>query len=311
MSDFKIFAAPLQGYTEAAWRGFHARLTGCIDEYFTPFLRIEKGEMRRRDLRDLTSQLNEGAKITPQIIFGSIDEFRQLTSTLSQLGFDRIDINMGCPFPPQVHHGRGAGMITRTELLKTLSEELSQMPDISFSIKMRLGATADNEWRQAMPIINRMPLRHVTLHPRIASQQYRGTLNYSEAASFAAECAHPLIFNGEIHSTADIATVVERFQSIKGVMLGRGLLARPTLAAEYRSDKETSDEEIRACIVDLHEAIYKATAPSLCGDSQILAKMKPFWEYAGTTFDRKAMKAVAKAHTTSAYLEAVRKLSCF
>ena len=113
MSDFKIFAAPLQGYTEAAWRGFHARLTGCIDEYFTPFLRIEKGEMRRRDLRDLTSQLNEGAKITPQIIFGSIDEFRQLTSTLSQLGFDRIDINMGCPFPPQVHHGRGAGMITR------------------------------------------------------------------------------------------------------------------------------------------------------------------------------------------------------
>jgi len=78
--------------------------------------------MRRRDLRDLTSQLNEGAKITPQIIFGSIDEFRQLTSTLSQLGFDRIDINMGCPFPPQLHHGRGAGMITRTELLKPLSE---------------------------------------------------------------------------------------------------------------------------------------------------------------------------------------------
>lgn len=311
MSDLKIYAAPLQGYTEAAWRGFHARLTGSIDEYFTPFLRIEKGEMRRRDLRDLTSQLNEGAKITPQIIFGSIDEFRQLTSTLSQLGFDRIDINMGCPFPPQVHHGRGAGMIARTDLLKALAEELSQQPDISFSIKMRLGATTDNEWRQAMPIINRMPLRHVTLHPRIATQQYRGTLNYSEAAAFAAECAHPLIFNGEIHSTTDIATLVERFQSIKGVMLGRGLLARPTLATEYRSGTETSDEEIRACIVALHEAIYKATAPALCGDSQILAKMKPFWEYAGAAFDRKAMKAVAKARTTNAYLEAVHKLPGF
>ena len=311
MSDFKIYAAPLQGYTEAAWRSFHTRLFGGIDEYFTPFLRVEKGEVRRSDLRDILSPLNDGVKITPQIIFGNVDEFRLLADTLSELGFDRVDINMGCPFPPQVHHGRGAGLISNTELLEAVSEEISQRPHITFSIKMRLGAVSVDEWRRAMPIINRMQLRHVTLHPRIATQQYRGELNYHEAEAFAAECAHPLIFNGDIQRAADISKLQTRIPSIVGVMLGRGLLARPTLAMEYRSGTETSDDEIVRGIVTLHQAIYNATAPTLCGDAQILAKMKPYWEYASFYLDRKAVKTVLKARTAAAYLDAAGKVTGF
>lgn len=309
MSDIKIFAAPLQGYTEAPWRSSHSRLFGGIDEYFTPFLRVEKGEIRHRDLRDVLSPLNEDINTTPQIIIGTTDEFRLLADTLTEKGFDRIDINLGCPFPPQVHHGRGAGAIKRTEFLEAIADEMSRRPHISFSIKMRLGATSPDEWRTAMPIINRMPLCHVTLHPRIASQQYRGELNYGEVSSFAAECAHPLIFNGEIHSTDDILKLRGHFPSIAGVMLGRGLLARPSLAAEYRSGTEFSAEELTRGILSLHESVYMTTAPSLCGDAQILAKMKPFWDYAGANINRKAVKAIIKARTAPAYLEAVHRLT--
>lgn len=309
MNDFKIYAAPLQGYTEAAWRAYHARIFGGIDEYFTPFLRVEKGEVRHRDLRDLLSPLNSDTNPTPQIIMGSMDEFHLLADTLAEQGFDRIDINMGCPFPPQVHHSRGAGMIGRTEMLEALAEEMTRRPHIKFSVKMRLGAASPDEWRVAMPVINRMPLRHVTLHPRIATQQYRGELNYREAASFIAECMHPVIFNGELHSPSEIPALRERFPSIAGVMLGRGLLARPSLGVEYHAGCELSVNEIIRGILALHDAVYDATAPTLCGDAQILAKMKPFWDYAGANINRKAVKAIIKARTAPAYLEAVHRLT--
>ena len=48
-----LFAAPMQGYTEAPYRHFHARIFGGIDCYVSPFLRIDHGEVRRRDLRDI------------------------------------------------------------------------------------------------------------------------------------------------------------------------------------------------------------------------------------------------------------------
>lgn len=57
-NGFKIFAAPLQGYTDVPWRHFHAELYGGIDAYFTPFIRVERGEIRQRDLKALSSPLN-------------------------------------------------------------------------------------------------------------------------------------------------------------------------------------------------------------------------------------------------------------
>lgn len=56
--EFKLMVAPLQGLTEVAWRREHFRLFGEGQGevgYFTPFIRVEKGEVRARDLRDFTS----------------------------------------------------------------------------------------------------------------------------------------------------------------------------------------------------------------------------------------------------------------
>ena len=43
-----IYAAPLQGFTEVAWRNAHAQCLGGVDAYYTPFVRLEKGEIRTR-----------------------------------------------------------------------------------------------------------------------------------------------------------------------------------------------------------------------------------------------------------------------
>ena len=47
----KLYASPLQGFTEAPWRNIHHELFGGIDAYYTPFVRVEKGEFRNKDIR--------------------------------------------------------------------------------------------------------------------------------------------------------------------------------------------------------------------------------------------------------------------
>ena len=49
----KLYSAPLQGYTEAPWRNAHETAFGGVDAYYAPFMRIEKGDFRNKDLRDL------------------------------------------------------------------------------------------------------------------------------------------------------------------------------------------------------------------------------------------------------------------
>ena len=65
-----------------------------------------------------------------------------LVEALAEAGARRIDMNLGCPFVPQVRKGRGAGMLCRPESLARLSEEMGAYTDkIDFSIKMRLGVS--------------------------------------------------------------------------------------------------------------------------------------------------------------------------
>ena len=54
----KLYAAPLQGFTEAPWRNLHQEVFGGIDAYYTPFVRMEKGEFRNKDVREIASENN-------------------------------------------------------------------------------------------------------------------------------------------------------------------------------------------------------------------------------------------------------------
>ena len=54
----KLYAAPLQGFTEAPWRNLHQEVFGGIDAYYTPFVRMEKGEFRNKDVRDIAPENN-------------------------------------------------------------------------------------------------------------------------------------------------------------------------------------------------------------------------------------------------------------
>ena len=215
----KILFAPLQGYTTGIYRKAHAEIFGGVDAYYAPFLRIENGKPREKDLRDLetsnpqhsNSEKQTYAKTVPQIIANSVDEFKVLTDALIAKGHTEIDFNMGCPFPMQVNRHRGSGLLSDTQTVQAIMDEIKKMSStangtapIKFSVKMRLGQYSPDEAFALLPILNETPLVQITLHPRLGKQQYKGAIDFKSFEKFYSECCHPLVYNGDIASVSQI-----------------------------------------------------------------------------------------------------------
>ncbi len=214
----KVLFAPLQGYTTGIYRKAHAEIFGGVDAYYAPFLRIENGNPREKDLRDLENLECAGVaegngarfKVIPQIIANSVSEFKTLTEALLQKGFTDIDFNMGCPFPMQVNRHRGAGILSDAQAVQEIMDEIKRLSGsatiangtapanangtalskakgnapLKFSVKMRLGQESPDEAFALLPILNDTPLAHITLHPRLGKQQYKGAIDFNSFERF-------------------------------------------------------------------------------------------------------------------------------
>ena len=267
-----IYAAPLQGFTEVAWRNAHAQCLGGVDAYYTPFVRLEKGEIRNKDRRDVSPEEN-----------------------------------MGCPFPLIVCRGKGAGILSSPEKVEALLEMMKVFPEIRFSVKMRLGGQDAEEWKALVPLLNRSCVTQVTLHPRIGKQQYKGAVDREAFRAFYEACERPLVYNGDLLTVADIREVLEAFPRLKGVMLGRGLLANPALALAFR-EGELSESELKARVAQMHRQMYLYYHRVIeGGEAQLLAKLKTCWEYLLPELDKKQRKAILKSNRLDGYLRAVEE----
>jgi tRNA-dihydrouridine synthase len=303
-----IHFAPLQGYTDDAYRRIHHNLIGGIETYYTPFIRMEGGGLRSKEVRDIRPEYNEGVPVVPQIIMKSLKEFEYLTSEVAQRGYTRIDLNMGCPFPMQARHGRGAGLLAQTDIIRTIAHAIETRPNLRFSVKMRLGWEDKDEWRPVLEVLNTLPLTHITLHPRIGTQQYKGEVDMESFRAFYEACRHPLVYNGDIHTLDDIRSLEEAYPRLAGVMIGRGLLARPSLAIEYATEQEWSDEKQRKLLTDIHQALMEHWQPLMNSDAQLLNKLRTFWEYAEEVVGRKVYKKLMKSGSLKNYLNAVSEV---
>ena len=308
---YKIEFAPLQGYTDAIYRTMHNKVFGGINCYYSPFIRLEKGEVRQKDIKDILPENNENINLVPQIIVNSNEEFLKLTESVCNLGYKRIDINMGCPFPLQTKKGRGAAILQNTKHLEDIVESINSINDIDFSIKMRLGMDSAEDAKGALEIINKAKLHHLTIHPRIAKQQYKGEIDYQTFDYIYQNCLHPIIYNGDILSQEDIYNIINIYPKIEGVMIGRGLLAKPYLAMELNKTIRLSVSERLSMIMKLHDAIYDHYSSVMQGEHQLLLKMKTFWEYLDEEIGKKPYKAIKKSVNIKKYELAIRLIGSY
>lgn len=307
--DYKVHFAPLQGYTDDVYREAHSRIFGGVENYYTPFVRLEKEGFRNKDLRDIAPEHNQDVPVIPQLIAATPDEFRRIAAFFRERGYRQADINMGCPFPMQARLHRGAGILPYKEEVVALLGTIREFSEMSFSLKLRLGWEQPDESLALLPFINSLPLAHVTLHPRIGLQQYKGAVDIEGFSRFYEACTLPLFYNGDLGSLEDIHSITDRFPALKGVMLGRGLLSHPWLAAEYANGKTLSATEKQTRLADFHRLL--AEQYSLClegGDHQILAKLKTLWDYLLPDAEKRLRKKVIKSNNLTVYYSAVKEL---
>lgn len=303
-----IHFAPLQGYTEVPYRNAHEQVFGGIDTYYTPFVRLEKGDFRNKELRDIEPENNTVKHIVPQLIAATPDEMEQILSLFIEKGYTEADINMGCPFPMLAHRHKGSGILPYPEEVSALLRAIKSYSQITFSVKMRLGWEDAQECLKLLPLLNSLPLKHITLHPRIGKQQYKGEVNLEMFDRFYQECSHPIIYNGDITTAREIENTLSRFPRLAGIMIGRGLLANPALALEYSQEKEFTFDEKLEKVKRFHSLILEYYSRCLQGEAQLLSKMKPFWEYLLPDIDKKIKKQIYKSNTMDKYLTATKHL---
>lgn len=304
-SKIKLFSAPLQGYTDAPWRNIHNELFGGIDTYYTPFLRIERGTFRNRDLRDVLPENNAVPELVPQIIACAPDKIIIMADKLKDLGYKKIDINLGCPFPLIANKCMGSGMLPYPARIKELFETLSHYkPDISFSVKMRLGYNRPDEALALIPYFDIINPEHITVHPRLGIQQYKGDADIGSFREFYNNCNYELVYNGDITSAEVIDSVISEFPELKGIMIGRGLLSYPFLARQYKGGSGFDMEEIKV----FHDRLYEYYESKLQGEAQLLNKMKTIWDYLYPLLDKKLLKSIKKSSSIVKYHAAINKL---
>ena len=302
-----LYFAPLQGYTDAVYRCAHASLFGGVAAYYTPFVRIEKGDFRRKELRDIEPLHNVGVPTVPQVMASQPDELRRLVDQVAGYGYRRIDLNLGCPFPILARRHKGSGLLPYPDEVERLLRALEGYEGFTFSVKMRLGWESPEESLRLLPLFESSSVRQITLHARLGKQQYKGEPDREAFARFYEDCRLPLVYNGDLTTVADMEAMELQFPRLSGLMVGRGLLAAPWLAEAYAHDGALPPTRYER-VARLHEQVWNHYAEVSQGPHQLLARMASFWEYLLPDVDKRLRKRVLKAHSVEAYTEAVQAL---
>ena len=303
----EYYAAPMEGLTGWRWRQVQAALFGGADRYYTPFLSPNANfEFQTKELREIDPENNRGMYAVPQILTRNADDFLRTASQLAGLGYREINLNLGCPSKTVVTKGCGAGFLERPDELECFLDHIFTNTDLKISIKTRLGMDNADEFEHLLEIYNRFPLEELIVHPRVQKDFYKNVPNLAAFELAVQKSKNPLCYNGDIFSVSDFAKIQERFPSVDCFMMGRGVLAMPSLAREIRGGKPADKNEIRK----FHDIVYHTYCQEVSGDRNVLFKMKELWFYLAPMFadSKKYVKKIKKSEKCAVYECAVNEL---
>ena len=276
-----FYLAPLRGVTVRVFRNALAECFEVPDVAVSPFVASVAGDRVKPGLlSDINPSNMQRMPLIPQIIGKDPGQLRVMLRAFKELGYERADLNAGCPWPFVMKKGRGCGLMKDADRLARMIEVgCEEMPD-GFSVKVRLGIKSPDLLQNHMGLLNEFPLREVTIHARTASQMYEGRVFLDEFARAAELCNHPVVYNGDICSVEDFVYLKKLFPDVSRWMIGRGLSVDPFLMESVHSGKPVKREQERLkTFLDLS---LEASVEELAGDNQVLGRVKEFWSYLHT-----------------------------
>lgn len=250
----KIYFAPMEGLTDGILRRTHNRIFGGVDVYCLPFHRLTQTlSLLTREERDISPEENEGLDVLPQALTRDPGQLSAWMYYVSECGYSRADLNIGCPSPTVTKRGRGSGMLRDPGFLRCFFDQVfSNTLPVSLSVKTRIGYERAEEWPEILEVLADYPFAHVTIHARTMREQYTGK-THPEAFELAVRKIFHPVYNGDLRSPEDVERLAERCPETEAVMIGRGLLADPALARRIRGGAEADREELRAWYTALYE----------------------------------------------------------
>ncbi|MDR0303883.1 MAG: tRNA-dihydrouridine synthase family protein [Chitinispirillales bacterium] len=300
----KLILAPLQGITNCVFRRIYHKHFPYFDCAVAPFVSPNAAEKSGGALfHDLLLKENEnGISLEPQILLNNPDVFYPFLDKIYNLGYKKININMGCPAQIVVKKNKGSALLERLDLVDSILKRMSADSRFEFSVKLRLGVISKDSIFDVLPIIEKYEPSEIILHPRTAQMQYSGNADLKKFEEVAQKTTMKIVYNGDIFSISKYQKINSLFcGGISGVMIGRGVIVNPFLSGLIKGKGYTKNpkEKIRLFVDDLLEEYEK----KYFGEIPVLGKMKELWRYLRFSFEGcdKYVKKILKSTAISSY----------
>ena len=234
------YFAPMEGLTDSVYRALHHKYFSGITAYYMPFISpTVHRALTPREARELPKADSVPFRAVPQLLTKVSEDFIWASSVCRDLGYDEVNLNLGCPSGTVTAKGKGSGMLRDPENLDRFLGEIFGQTALPISIKTRLGFASPEEFPALLEIFNQYPIKELTLHPRVRSDFYNGSVNM-EAFRYCLENSKaPVCYNGNLTSVKEIQTFREEFPQVESVMLGRGLIGDPGMLCPGGTDIRT------------------------------------------------------------------------
>jgi len=241
-----IGLSPMDGVTDAPMRFITAKY-GQPDVIFTEFVSadgIKHGA--KRLLRDFKFDEIE-RPVVAQLFGGDPEAFFEVARLIVKMGFDGVDINMGCPARKVAGRGEGAGLIKNPALAAKIIAAVKKGVDgkIPVSVKTRIGYDqSDPEWWKFLAT---QDLTAVTVHGRTFKQLYQGKADWeaiARAATLIKQSGTIFLGNGDVESIADAKEKIEKY-GVDGVLIGRAAQGNPWV---FRGVEVNKEEKLKVAL---------------------------------------------------------------
>ncbi len=254
--------APMEAVTDVVFRHV-VKEAAAPDLFFTEFTNatgwVHAGE---KAIRGRLLKTDDEHPIIAQIWGGEVDDMARLALHCRELGYDGIDINMGCPAKSAVKSGGSA--LIRNPKLAAEAITAAKTAGLPVSVKTRLGYTHIDEWRDWLTHIFKQDIVNLTIHLRTKKEMSKVPAHY-ELISLIKELRDEiapntlLTINGDIRDREHGETLINEY-GVDGVMIGRGVFHNPFAFEKVRSE-HTQAELLH--LLSLQLDLYDTYQPQL------------------------------------------------
>ena len=264
--------APMAGVTNNAFRSFIKDLGAGI--VITELVSAHAINLQDQKTLSIAEFEKTQSPIGVQLFGHDPKIMSEAAKVCEHLGFDFIDINMGCPVKKITSKGSGSALLKDLNLVKKIISQMRSSISIPLTIKIRSGW--DDKSKNAVEICNiahNEGISWVCIHARTRAQAFTGKADWSYIRKVKENSKIPLIGNGDITNAAQAVQYLKKYKC-DGIMIGRGSLKKPTIFTEalnILNDKPNVDIDHRTLLTKLHEKLELHLPPKL-----ILIQLKKF-----------------------------------